>query len=231
MAHILVIEDEPSVAMALQDTLESEGHSFEIATDGRAGFEIASKKNGGKKLDLILLDVMLPKMSGLEVCQHLRADKVNTPIIMLTARGESSDAAFGLKLGADDYIAKPFDVGELLARIEAVLRRAGSDIDNHQMVSFADIELDFLRLQAKRAGKPIDVTPKEFEILQLLVEHAGETVTREQLLHHIWGDSASLYTRTIDAHINRLRQKTERDPSNPKNIITVHRIGYRLIVE
>lgn len=225
MAHILVIEDEPSVAIALRDSLESEGHSVEVAADGSSGFQLASNES----FELILLDLMLPKMSGLEICQRLRAKDIETPIIMLTARGESSDAAFGLKLGADDYIPKPFDVGELLARIEAVLRRAVRYQNEKQTFNIGNIQLDLRRLKATRNGEPIELTPREFEILQLLIAHTGETVTREQLLHHIWGEHASLYTRTIDAHITRLRQKIEPNPANPEYIITAHRVGYRLV--
>lgn len=231
MAHILVIEDEPGVQMALQDTLESEGHSVEIAFDGKVGFNLASEKNRSKVFDLILLDLMLPKMSGLEVCQHLRADNSETPIIMLTARGEASDAAFGLKLGADDYIPKPFDVGELLARIEAVLRRSDKFHTEERIALIGNIEFDFLRLKATRNGDILDITPREFEILQLLVNNTGETVSREQLLNHIWGEHASHFTRTIDAHINRLRHKIEKNPSKPEHIITVHGTGYRLIAK
>ncbi len=227
MAHILVIEDEPSVAIALRDSLESEGHSVRLAEDGRDGFQFAS--SNGENFDLILLDLMLPKISGLEICQRLRASEIETPIIMLTARGASSDAAFGLKLGADDYIPKPFDVGELLARIEAVLRRSNPRHSERRIVNIGTVQLDLRRLKAMREGEPIDLSPREFEILQLLIAHKGETVTREQLLHHIWGEHASLYTRTIDAHITRLRQKIEPDPSNPQYIITAHRVGYRLI--
>lgn len=225
MAHILVIEDEPSVAIALRDSLESEGHSVEVAADGSSGFQLASTAS----FELILLDLMLPKMSGLEICQRLRAKDIETPIIMLTARGESSDAAFGLKLGADDYIPKPFDVGELLARIEAVLRRSIRHQNEKQTFNIGDVQLDLRRLKATRNGEPIELTPREFEILQLLIVHTGETVTREQLLHHIWGENASLYTRTIDAHITRLRQKIEPNPANPEFIITAHRVGYRLV--
>lgn len=227
MAHILVIEDEPSVAIALRDSLESEGHTVETATDGSAGFQLAEANS--KSFDLIILDLMLPKMSGLEVCQRLRMIGVETPIIMLTARSEASDAAFGLKLGADDYIPKPFDVNELLARIEAVLRRAKRHQSEKETISIGNVELDLRRLRATKNGVPLDLSPREFEILQLLIAHVGETVTREQLLHHIWGEHASLYTRTIDAHITRLRQKIETNPANPQYIITAHRVGYRLL--
>lgn len=230
MTSILVIEDEPNVLIALRDSLESEGYTVQTATDGMEGFRLASAGvNNGGAVDLILLDLMLPQMSGLEVCQRLRGVGIETPVIMLTARGAASDAAFGLKLGADDYIPKPFDVGELLARIEAVLRRARRQHSDTQTVRIGDAELDLRRLRAHKRGVPLDLSPREFEILHFLILHHGETVTREQLLHHIWGDHASLYTRTIDAHITRLRHKLEPDPANPQHIITVHRVGYRLV--
>jgi len=229
MRNILVIEDEPSVAIALRDSLESEGYQVQTAKDGSEGLRLASVKIGDDAPELIILDLMLPKISGLEVCQRLRRAGVETPVIMLTARGAASDAAFGLKLGADDYIPKPFDVGELLARVEAVLRRAKPPQAGPEVVSIGDVRLDLRRLRATRKGKPLDLSPREFEILQFLIAHAGETVTREQLLHHIWGEHASLYTRTIDAHITRLRHKLEADPADPQHIITIHRVGYRLV--
>jgi DNA-binding response OmpR family regulator len=229
MRNILVIEDEPSVAIALRDSLESEGYQVQTAKDGSEGLRLASVDAGDDGPELIILDLMLPKISGLEVCQRLRRAGVETPVIMLTARGAASDAAFGLKLGADDYIPKPFDVGELLARVEAVLRRAKRPQAGPEVISIGDVELDLRRLRATKQGKPLDLSPREFEILQFLIAHARETVTREQLLHHIWGEHASLYTRTIDAHITRLRHKLEADPANPQHIITVHRVGYRLV--
>ncbi len=229
-AKILIIEDEPSVLVALRDSLESEGYLVETATDGDEGFRLASQsqRTTENALDLIILDLMLPRMNGLEICQRLRSAETETPIIMLTARGAASDAAFGLRLGADDYIPKPFDVGELLARVAAVLRRSQRKQIEEQ-IKIGDVELDLRRLSARKGNKSLDLSPREFEILQLLIAHCGETVTREQLLHHIWGSNASLYTRTIDAHIARLRHKLERDPTNPQYIITVHRIGYRLV--
>jgi DNA-binding response OmpR family regulator len=229
MRNILVIEDEPSVAIALRDSLESEGYQVQTAKDGSEGLRLASVNAVDDGPELIILDLMLPKISGLEVCQRLRSAGVETPVIMLTARGAASDAAFGLKLGADDYIPKPFDVGELLARVEAVLRRAKRPENGPEVISIGDVELDMRRLRATRQGTPLDLSPREFEILQFLIAHVGETVTREQLLHHIWGEHASLYTRTIDAHITRLRHKLEADPANPQHIITIHRVGYRLV--
>ncbi len=229
MRNILVIEDEPSVAIALRDSLESEGYQVQTAKDGSEGLRLASVNVRDNGPELIILDLMLPKISGLEVCQRLRRAGVETPVIMLTARGAASDAAFGLKLGADDYIPKPFDVGELLARVEAVLRRAKHPQAEPEVISIGDVTLYLRRLRATKKGKPLDLSPREFELLQFLIAHAGETVTREQLLHHIWGEHASLYTRTIDAHITRLRHKLEADPANPQHIITVHRVGYRLV--
>ena len=229
MRNILVIEDEPSVAIALRDSLESEGYQVQTAKDGSEGLRLASVNAGDDGPELIILDLMLPKISGLEVCQRLRRAGIETPVIMLTARGAASDAAFGLKLGADDYIPKPFDVGELLARVEAVLRRAKRLQAGPEVISIGDVELDMRRLRATKQGTPLDLSPREFEILQFLIAHVRETVTREQLLHHIWGEHASLYTRTIDAHITRLRHKLEADPANPQHIITIHRVGYRLV--
>lgn len=228
MVHVLVIEDDPNVQIALQDTLESDGHTVSIAANGFDGVALVMESPTGKKFELVLLDIMLPQMNGLEVCQHLRANGVEIPIIMLTARGEPSDVAFGLKLGADDYIPKPFDVGELLARVEAVLRRTGKT-KNVETAQIGSLYLDFVRLTAKRSGVRIKLTPTEFEILNVLFEKSGETVSRKELLTRIWGNRASYFSRAIDAHINRLRQKIEEDSSNPKHIITVHRIGYRLI--
>jgi DNA-binding response OmpR family regulator len=229
MPNILVVEDEPSLVVALRDTLESEGYTVETATDGYEGYDMATGRRGNKPPDLIMLDLVLPRMNGLELCQQLRAAQFETPIIMLTARGTPSDAAFGLKLGADDYIPKPFDVSELLARVAAVLRRTRPRA-SEQRVRIGDLELDFGRLTAQRNDVPVELSAREFEVLQLLVAHRGSTVTREQLLHHIWGENASLYSRTIDAHIARLRQKIEPEPGAPRYIITVHRTGYRLVV-
>lgn len=227
MANILVIEDEPSVLVALRDSLESEGHVVQAATDGETGYRLASAPPAPDGPDLIILDLMLPRLSGLELCQRLRAAGNERPVIMLTARGSPSDVAFGLKLGADDYLGKPFDVNELLARVEAVLRRSGRL--RAAVVRLGDVELDLRRLRASRRGEALDVSPREFQILELLLAHRGETVSREELLQHIWGRHASLYTRTIDAHVARLRQKIEPEPGKPRYILTVHRIGYRLV--
>ena len=223
--QILLIEDEPNVAIAVCDSIESEGYAVQTATDGREGLRLATEN----EFDLIVLDLMLPQMSGLEVCQRLRDAEIGTPIIMLTARATSADAAFGLKLGADDYIAKPFDVGELLARIAAVLRRTQKQKSEERIFKIGETKLDLRRLRAERNGKNLEISPREFEILELLIANRGTTVSREQLLHHIWGANASLYTRTIDAHIARLRHKLEIDGANPQFIITVHRLGYRLV--
>jgi len=187
MRNILVIEDEPSVALALRDSLESEGYTVQTAADGSEGLRLASAENQTISPDLIILDLMMPKMNGLEVCQSLRAAGIETPIVMLTARGEASDATFGLKLGADDYIPKPFDVGELLARVEAILRGANPKTVS-ETISIGDVKLDLRRLRATKNDEPRDLSPREFEILQLLIAHAGETVTR--------ADAASYLGRT-----------------------------------
>lgn len=229
MPNILVVEDEPSLVVALRDTLESEGYTVQTATDGYEGLQMATEQCANVRPDLIMLDLLLPRMNGLEICQQLRAARIETPIIMLTACGTPSDAVFGLKLGADDYIPKPSNVAELLARVAAVLRRAHPRAAEQKAVRIGDVELDFGRLKAHRNDATVELSAMEFEVLQMLVAHRGSTVTREQLLHHIWGQTASLYSRTIDAHIARLRQKIEPAPASPRYIITMHGAGYRLV--
>jgi two-component system alkaline phosphatase synthesis response regulator PhoP len=230
MTQVLLVEDDPSVRVAVRDALESEGYGVTVAVDGHEGLRAAAAavRRGG--LDLVVLDLMMPRMDGLEMCQRLRARGIEVPVIMLTARSSPADAAHGLKLGADDYVAKPFDVGEFLARVEAVLRRYRKHADV-PLVRVGEVELDFRRLSATRGGRPVDVSPREFEILRVLLDHEGETVTREQLLLSLWGDHASLLTRTIDTHVARLRQKLEPEPSRPRHILTVHGVGYRLVAD
>ncbi|MFP5286778.1 MAG: response regulator transcription factor, partial [Thermoanaerobaculia bacterium] len=183
--------------------------------------------------DLILLDVMLPKMTGLDICKQLRGNGSAVPIIMLTARGQEIDKVLGLKLGADDYITKPFGFMELLARAEAVLRRSGSGASPAQSAappdnySFGDVRIDFKRHEATKAGEPIDLSPREFQLLAYFIEHKGEVVTREKLLDTVWDYNAIPFTRTVDMHIAKLRKKVEDNPSDPKYIVTVHRLGYK----
>jgi DNA-binding response OmpR family regulator len=229
MANVLVIEDEPSVLVALRDSLESEGHVVQVATDGEQGYGLAARPPAPGGPDLIILDLMLPRLGGLELCRRLRASGNDRPVIILTARSAPADAALGLKLGADDYIGKPFDVSELLARVQAVLRRSARQ--GFSTVRIGDLEVDLRRLKATRRGEPVDFSPREMEILDLLIARRGETVSREELLQHIWGRHASFFSRTIDAHIARLRQKIEREPGRPEHIVTVHGVGYRLVAD
>jgi DNA-binding response OmpR family regulator len=231
VSRVLLVEDEPSVRVAVRDALGSDGHEVVVAADGEEGLELATTAVARGELDLVVLDLMLPRLNGFELCQRLRAAASDLPIIMLTARSAASDAAFGLRLGADDYVSKPFDVGELLARVAAVLRRSRRRPEREARFRIGDTEVDLRRMTAVRGGRPVDVSPREFEILQLLLAHRGETVTREQLLQHLWGEHASLLTRAIDTHVARLRHKLEPEPARPRYLLTVHRVGYRLVTD
>ena len=223
LQRILIVEDEPGMALGLRDNFEYEGYAVSVAHDGEAGLHQAL----AEKPDLILLDLMLPRLSGLDVCRRLRRKGVAAPIIMLTARGQEIDKVIGLETGADDYVTKPFGLQELLARVRAHLRRqAGKSIETYQ---FAGVKLDFKRYQAVKDGHPLDLSPREFEVLKYLIEHRGEAVTREQLLDEVWGYDNFPLTRTVDNHIAKLRQKIEPAPAEPQFIVTVHRIGYRFL--
>jgi two-component system alkaline phosphatase synthesis response regulator PhoP len=223
LKKLLIIEDEPDMVRGLRDNFEFEGYQVCVARDGEAAIDETFRSNP----DLIVLDVMLPKMSGLDVCRHLRAKGVSTPIIMLTARGQETDKVVGLEVGADDYVTKPFSIKELLARVRAQLRRASNGVRTLETYTFGDVELDFRKYRASRAGQPMDMSPREFEILKYLILHEDEIVTRDQLLDEVWGYENYPITRTVDNHIAKLRQKIEVSPSDPQHIITVHRIGYK----
>ncbi|RMG45673.1 MAG: DNA-binding response regulator [Acidobacteria bacterium] len=225
MPRVLIIEDDPSMAVALRDGFEYEGYSVDVAEDGATGLRLASRHSW----DLIILDVMLPALSGLDLCKELRARGNDVPIIMLTARGQEMDKVLGLKLGADDYVTKPFSFVELMARVEAVLRRAAGRSEAIKTYAFGDITLDFENLKATKGGKPLDLSHREFEILRYLIEHRGDVVTRDQLLNAVWGYEDFPFTRTVDMHIAKLRKKIEDNPSTPRYIITVHRLGYKFI--
>jgi len=225
LAKVLIIEDEPNMVLGLKDSCEYEGYEVAVARDGKEGLEKASTE----KPDIILLDVMLPLMSGLDVCRTLRNRGIETPILMLTARGEEMDKVVGLEVGADDYVTKPFSIKELLARVRAHLRRSSKQLVELESFSFGDVELNFKKLTARKGGQALDVSAREFEILRYLIRHRGETVTRDQLLDEVWGYDSTPITRTVDNHIAKLRQKIEQDPSEPRHIITVHRLGYRFI--
>ena len=225
MPKILIVEDEPEMVVALRDNCEFEGFDVIAAMDGTAGLEKALSL----RPDIILLDVMLPKMNGLDLCRTLRRRGVLTPIIMLTARNQEPDKVAGLELGADDYVTKPFGVRELMARIRAQLRRTSQPIPELDHYHFGEIEIDFAKYHATRSGKPLRLSPREFEILRYLARRRGQIVTRDELLDNVWGVSQDLFTRTVDNHIAKLRQKIERTPSEPEYLITLHRIGYKFL--
>ncbi len=225
MAKVLIIEDEPNMVLGLKDSCEYEGYEVSVARDGNEGLE----KAANEKPDIILLDVMLPLMSGLDVCRTLRARGIETPILMLTARSQEIDKVVGLEVGADDYVTKPFSVKELLARIRAHLRRAAKQVVEIETFTFGDVELNFKKYTARKGGQALELSPREFEILRYLIRRRGEIVTRDQLLDEVWGYDSTPVTRTVDNHIAKLRQKIEPHPSEPQHIITVHRLGYRFI--
>lgn len=226
MAKILVIEDEPEMQKGLRDNLKFEGYDVDVASDGEKGL----KKILEGKHDLVLLDVMLPEMSGLDVCKNAREEGIRTPIIMLTAKGEEIDKVLGLELGADDYITKPFSLRELLARIKAVLRRKGGAASlSENKIAIGLLQIDFGTYNASRRGKPIDMTPKEFEILKYIWKNKNLVVSRDALLTNVWGYDESISSRTVDNFILKLRQKIESTPSKPRHIVTIHGTGYKLI--
>jgi DNA-binding response OmpR family regulator len=224
MFRILIVEDEHQMRLGLKDNLEFEGYEVGEAADG----EEAVRTILEDPWDLILLDVMLPKKSGYDVCREVRKAGIVTPILMLTARGEEIDKVLGLELGADDYITKPFSLRELLARIKAVLRRVGQKGEMTGEIELGKLHINFSTYQATSAGQEISMSHKEFEILKFLWEHRGGTVSRENLLEKIWG-YGNTTTRTVDNFIVKLRQKIEPDPAQPKYLITVHGIGYKMV--
>jgi two-component system alkaline phosphatase synthesis response regulator PhoP len=225
LPNILIIEDEPDMVLGLRDNFEYEGYGVVVAGDGEEGV----KRALAERPDLILLDVMLPRLSGLDVCRRLRREGLETPIIMLTARGQEMDKVIGLEVGADDYVTKPFSLKELLARVRAHLRRSSKQVAELESYQFGEIELNFKKYQALKKGQPLELSPREFEILKYFIQHRGETVTREQLLDDVWGYENYPFTRTIDNHIAKLRQKIEDAPAEPKYIITLHRVGYKFL--
>ena len=223
--RILVIEDEPQMLLGLRDNLELEGYEVITAADGEEGLAKAL----ASAPDLVLLDVTLPRKNGFEVCRELRARANATPVVMLTARSQETEKVLGLELGADDYVTKPFSITELLARVRAVLRRAGGRSSSLETFRIGDIEIDFRTHQAHRAGQRIEFTAREFDLLRHLVAHTGQVVTREQILNQVWGYEESPTTRTIDNFVAKLRQKIERAPHEPEHILTVHGAGYKFV--
>ena len=225
MSRILVVEDDAAILRGLADNLVCESHDVLTATDGERACSIVREQ----KPDLVILDLMLPRMSGYDVCRTLRGEGVTTPILMLTARGDESDRVLGLDLGADDYLTKPFSIRELLARVRALLRRTQAAAPSIDVLQFEDTSIDFKRYEAQKAGAQIDMTKKEFGVLRYLAARAGEVVTREELLDQVWGYDAMPTTRTVDNHIASLRAKLEADPSEPRHLQTVHGVGYKWV--
>jgi len=223
MEKILVVEDEQDLARALEISLKAEGYQVVKVGRGDKAVNLALKE----KPHLVILDVMLPGMNGLDVCRQLRRTGFEAPIIMLTARSEEVDRVVGLEIGADDYVTKPFSMRELVARIRARFRRQPQAGEILARYRFDDFEIDFERLRATRQGQPLELTPKEFDILRLLIRCRGEVVTRDRLLNEAWGYEAYPTTRTVDVHILKLRQKIESDPANPKYIVSIYGEGYK----
>lgn len=225
MAKILIVEDEPAMVAGLRDNFEFEGYQVITAPDGVAGLERALKESP----DLVVLDVMMPRMSGLDVCKQLKAKRSSIPIIMLTARGQEVDKVVGLEIGADDYVTKPFSIRELLARVKAVLRRSGNGSKQQDVYSFGDVEVNTRTCQVSRKGQSLDFSSKEFDLLKFFLSHPGETLSRDKLLEEVWGYEHFPTTRTVDTHIVRLRQKVEPTPEEPRFILTVHGTGYKFV--
>jgi DNA-binding response OmpR family regulator len=223
--RILIVEDEPAMVAGLRDNFEYEGYEVLSAEDGVAGLERALKDEP----DLVVLDVMMPRMSGLEVCKQLKGKRPTLPIIMLTARGQEIDKVVGLELGADDYVTKPFSVRELMARVKAVLRRVSAATRVPEIYRFSDIEVNIRSNEVRRAGKPVELSGKEFALLAYFISHPAETLSRDRLLDAVWGYENYPSTRTVDTHIVHLRQKLEANPEDPRFILTVHGSGYKFV--
>jgi DNA-binding response OmpR family regulator len=228
MKKILIVEDERNMIKGLQDNLEFEGYAVDTAMEGTSGLEKVLKG----KYDLILLDVMLPGFSGFDICKKARKEGVNTPIVLLTAKGEEIDKVVGLELGADDYITKPFSLRELLARIKAILRRAPTENESNgaSLVTIGNLRVNFKNYVAREGDKEIKMSHKEFEILHYLYKHEGRTVHRDDLMSSVWSINYDITTRTVDNFILKIRQKIETDPNHPKIILTVHGVGYKMVL-
>jgi DNA-binding response OmpR family regulator len=223
MAKVLIVEDDHAMAAALRDGFAFEGYDVHHAKDGESALAMATSRG----VDLVVLDVMLPKLSGLDVLKRLRAGGSELPVIMLTARGQEIDKVLGLKLGADDYVTKPFGFMELLARVEALLRRSQGGGRGAAVYAFGDVVVDFKKGELRKAGESVDVTARELKLLEYFIAHRGEVVARERLLDQVWEYDGAPLTRTVDMHVAKLRKKIESDPADPRFIVTVHRMGYK----
>ena len=225
MKKILIVEDEKDMVTGLKFNLEARDYNVIVAYDGETGYQKALTE----KPDLVILDIMLPKLNGYEVCKSLKKEIPDLPIIMLTAKSQESEIVTGLELGADDYITKPFSVLELLARIKALFRRIRSGSEIPEVHRFGDLEINFKKYEARKKGKPIKLSPREYELLKWFIEREGEIISRDELLNQVWGYDSFPDTRTIDTHIAKLRHKIEDNPEEPKLIVTIHGIGYKFL--
>lgn len=223
MRRVLIVEDDSAMAVALKDGFASEGYEVELVSDGVLALECL----GRQPPDLVVLDVMLPRMSGLDVCRQVRKDGSRVPIIMLTARGQEIDKVVGLRAGADDYVTKPFSLMELLARVEALLRRSYGDEEGEGKLHFGDVRIDFAAASASKGSEPVEMSGLEMRIMKYFSSYRGTVVSREQLLRDVWGYDNVAVTRTVDMHIAKLRKKIEDDPRDPRFIVTVHGQGYK----
>jgi two-component system, OmpR family, alkaline phosphatase synthesis response regulator PhoP len=221
--HLLLVEDEASLVLALTDRLEAEGYQVTAVGDGDVALATAT----GGAFDLIVLDGMLPGRDGYDVCRTLRGRGVRTPILMLSARGQVVDRVVGLQLGADDYLTKPFDVSELLARIDALLRRAAPA--GIGVFAFGDVVVNARAAEVRKNGRPVELTAREFQLLAYFIEHRGAVLSRDELLNGVWGYDTAVFTRTVDVHVGLLRQKLEPHPRKPRYIVTVHGLGYKFV--
>ncbi|MEO7649297.1 MAG: response regulator transcription factor [Bryobacteraceae bacterium] len=222
--RILLVEDEPGLVMTLTDRLAAEGYDVESAGDGETGLELAAKG----VYDLIILDVMLPRKSGFDVCRKLRQSGVETPVLMLTARSQVVDKVVGLQIGADDYVTKPFDMMELHARVDALLRRARTGpASGSTAYQFGNIRVDFRKAEVTRDGRPVALSAREYQLLHYLIDHRDATLSREVLLSDVWGYGAMTNTRTVDVHMAWLRQKLEENPKFPQYLTTMRGLGYK----
>jgi DNA-binding response OmpR family regulator len=221
--RVLIVEDEPSIALALLEDLHREGYQTEVAIDGEAGAQRAIE--GG--FDLVLLDVMLPKLDGFEVCRRVRRAGGTVPIILLTARGQEAEKVMGLELGADDYVTKPYSARELRARVKAQLRRAGTENGTREIYRFGDAELDFNRCELRRADKVVDLSALEYKLLAAFVRRSGRVLTRAQLLDEVWGPGTHVTDRVVDNQVNNLRKKIEPEPDRPRYLVALRGLGYR----
>jgi DNA-binding response OmpR family regulator len=227
MTRILIVEDNRNLATGLRNNLEIEGYDVHVASDGTRGLALARSVSP----NLIILDLMLPGMDGYRVLRTLREEGVDTPVLILSARGEETDKVLGFHLGADDYVAKPFGLLELLARVDALLRRAAASRVKNKLtecVSFGDVEVDPGTHDVRRNGEPVTLRPKEYDLLIALLQRRGQVVSRGELLEEVWGYSGEVYSRTVDTHVAELRRKLEDNAAEPRHILTVRKTGYRI---